>query len=102
MIEQPTTTLPTCARCHQPITAPYPTRIVGQPYHQACAREAEAERAGLLACLHCLGLFTPDECVLAHGEHAIYCIECWSNHYPHEDATLMSVVIAEQQQGAEK
>lgn len=92
-----------CARCGDPIAAPYPVLIVGQPYHRTCATSEEAERLGLVACLHCHDLFPPEEAVLTHGDATgIYCLGCWAVHYPREDATLMSVVIAEQNRSGEE
>ena len=101
MTEQTTT----CARCGDPIAAPYPTRIAGEPYHAACARAEEAERLDLFACEECLDPFPANECVLIDvkpGEPLIVCVDCWTRAYPAEDATLMSVVIAEQQQGGDE
>lgn len=102
---EPTTAmaLPACARCGDPIAAPYPTRIVGEPYHAACARSEEAERMHLIVCQRCASLVGPDEAVLTHGDATgIYCLGCWAVHYPHEDATLMSVLIAEQNRSGEE
>lgn len=98
MTEQTTT----CARCGDPIAAPYPTRIVGEPYHAACARAEEAERLGLAACECCLGLAPRAEAVLLHATGLIVCLECWQENCPHEDATLMSVVIAEQNRSGDE
>lgn len=57
------------------------------------------------ACLECLGVFGPRETVLIDvkpGEPLIICIDCWASAYPAEDGVLMSVLVAEQNRGADE